>query len=46
MGDADTLTNYGSIFAAATIALIPVLAVFFTCSRYFVQSVTSSGGKE
>ena len=46
MGDADTLVNFGSIFAAATIALIPVLAVFFTCSRYFVQSVTSSGGKE
>jgi len=46
MGDADTLTNYGSIFAAATIALIPVLAVFFACSRYFVQSVANSGGKE
>jgi len=46
MGDADTLTNYGSIFAAATIALIPVLAVFFACSRYFVQSVAASGGKE
>jgi len=46
MGDADTLTNYGSIFAAASIALVPVLAVFFACSRYFVQSVASSGGKE
>ncbi|MCL2204638.1 MAG: carbohydrate ABC transporter permease [Defluviitaleaceae bacterium] len=46
IGDLDTLTNYGAVFAAATIALVPVLAVFFTCSRYFVQSVTASGGKE
>jgi len=46
MGDADTLVNYGAIFAAATIAIIPTLAIFFACSKFFVDSVASSGLKE
>ncbi|MCL2853210.1 MAG: carbohydrate ABC transporter permease [Defluviitaleaceae bacterium] len=40
------VTNFGQIFAAAFMALIPTLAIFFTCSKFFVESVTSSGGKE
>jgi oligogalacturonide transport system permease protein len=40
------VTNYGQVFAAAFMALIPTLAIFFTCSKYFVESVASSGGKE
>jgi oligogalacturonide transport system permease protein len=46
MGDSDTLVNYGAIFAAATIAIIPTLAIFFACSKFFVDSVASSGLKE
>jgi len=46
MGDADTLVNYGAIFAAATIAIIPTLAIFFACSKFFVDSVAQSGLKE
>ena len=46
MGDADTLVNYGAIFAAATMAIIPTLAVFFACSKFFVDSVAQSGLKE
>jgi oligogalacturonide transport system permease protein len=40
------MTNFGQVFAAAFMALIPTLAIFFTCSKFFVQSVASSGGKE
>jgi len=46
MGDADTLVNYGAIFAAATIAILPTLAIFFACSKFFVDSVAQSGLKE
>ena len=40
------VTHFGQIFAAAFMALIPTLVIFFTCSRYFVEGVTQSGGKE
>ena len=40
------VTHFGQIFAAAFMALIPTLAIFFACSKFFVQSVASSGGKE
>jgi oligogalacturonide transport system permease protein len=40
------VTQFGQIFAAAFMALIPTLAIFFACSRYFVEGVTQSGGKE
>jgi len=40
------VTQFGTIFAAAFMALIPTLAIFFACSKFFVESVTSSGGKE
>jgi len=46
MGDGETLVQYGSIFAAATIAIIPTLAIFFACSKFFVDSVAQSGLKE
>ena len=39
-------TQYGAVFAAAFMAMIPTLAIFFACSRYFVESVARSGGKE
>ncbi|MCL2399383.1 MAG: carbohydrate ABC transporter permease [Defluviitaleaceae bacterium] len=40
------VTHYGRIFAAAFMALIPTLAIFFTCSRFFVEGAIASGGKE
>jgi len=40
------VTHFGQMFAAAFMALIPTLAIFFACSRYFVEGVTQSGGKE
>jgi len=40
------VTQFGQVFAAAFMALIPTLAIFFACSRYFVEGVTNSGGKE
>ncbi|MDR2183420.1 MAG: carbohydrate ABC transporter permease [Clostridiales bacterium] len=44
--DFDVLVPFGRVFAAATLALLPTIGIFFACSRYFVESVTSSGGKE
>lgn len=40
------ITQYGAVFAAAFMAMIPTLAIFFTCSKFFVDGVASSGGKE
>ena len=40
------VTYVGELFAAAFMALVPTLVIFFACSRYFVEGVTSSGGKE
>ena len=44
--DGDTMIVYGKIFAAAFMALLPMIAIFFAGSRYFVDGVASSGGKE
>ena len=42
----DEVIHFGRVFAATFMALIPTLVVFFACSRYFVEGVTNSGGKE
>jgi len=44
--DGDTAIVYGKIFAASFMALIPMIALFFAGSRYFVDGVASTGGKE
>ncbi|MCL1996803.1 MAG: carbohydrate ABC transporter permease [Defluviitaleaceae bacterium] len=44
--DPTELVQIGRVLAAATLGLLPTIAIFFACSRYFVQSITSSGGKE
>lgn len=44
--DGDAQIVYGKIFAAATLALAPMIALFFAGSRYFVDGVANSGGKE
>lgn len=40
------VTHFGQIFAAAFMAMIPTLAIFFACSKFFVEGVANSGGKE
>lgn len=44
--DGDSQIVYGKIFAASTIALMPMIAIFFAGSKYFVDGVANSGGKE
>jgi multiple sugar transport system permease protein len=38
-------TDFGGMMAVATISLIPVLIVFFTAQRYFIQGIVISGVK-
>jgi ABC-type glycerol-3-phosphate transport system permease component len=38
-------TQWGLVFAASLIAIIPVIAVFLTFQRYFVQGLTSGAVK-
>ncbi len=37
-------TNYGQIFAASTIALLPVIAIYMMFQKRFVQSGFNEGG--
>ncbi|MNC74486.1 L-arabinose transport system permease protein AraQ [compost metagenome] len=37
--------EYGLIMAASVISIIPVLVVFLTLQKYFVQGIASSGIK-
>lgn len=37
--------NYPNMMAAALIALVPVVIVFFFCQRYFIESLSISGLK-
>jgi multiple sugar transport system permease protein len=39
------LTEWGLVFAATMIALIPVLIVFGVFQRYFVQGISTTGLK-
>jgi oligogalacturonide transport system permease protein len=44
--DGENLVNYGRVFAAAVLGLLPMIALFFAGSRFFVDGVASTGGKE
>lgn len=44
--DGEAMVNYGRVFAAACLGLLPMIALFFSGSRYFVDGVASTGGKE
>ena len=37
------VTNWGAIFAMATLALVPVFAVFIFFQRYLVAGISTSG---
>jgi multiple sugar transport system permease protein len=38
-------SEYGLIMAASVVALIPVLVIFLSLQRYFVQGVANTGLK-
>jgi multiple sugar transport system permease protein len=38
-------SEYGLIMAASVVALVPVLGIFLSLQRYFVQGLASSGLK-
>jgi multiple sugar transport system permease protein len=39
------VTNWGAIFAMATLSLIPVFAIFLFFQRYLVQGISTTGLK-
>lgn len=39
------LTEWGQVFAASTVALIPIVIVFVAFQRYFIQGIASTGMK-
>jgi multiple sugar transport system permease protein len=45
MSDANSVTNWGAIFAMASLSLIPVIAIFIFFQRYLVQGISTTGLK-
>ncbi|MFZ6026682.1 MAG: carbohydrate ABC transporter permease [Chloroflexota bacterium] len=45
MSDGNSVTNWGAIFAMATLSLIPVFAIFIFFQRYLVQGISTTGLK-
>ncbi len=41
--DPSSVTNWGAIFAMATLALVPVFAVFIFFQRYLVEGISTAG---
>jgi len=41
----DNAAEWGMLMAASTLMMLPVIAVFFFCQRYFIQGVTLTGLK-
>jgi len=39
------ITYWGRLLAGSMLATLPIVALFFALQKYFVQSVTSTGGK-
>jgi len=39
------LTEWGQVFAASIVALIPVVLVFIFFQRYFIQGISTTGMK-
>lgn len=44
--DADSVINYGKVFAMSIMALLPSIIIFFFSQRYFIEGIASTGGKE
>ncbi|WP_239625522.1 carbohydrate ABC transporter permease [Paenibacillus sp. H1-7] len=43
--DADSLNNWGGMFAMSTLSLVPVVIVFFLFQKYIVEGISTSGLK-
>ena len=43
---ADEAQEYNITMAAATSAIIPILILFFSCQKYFIEGIATSGMKE
>lgn len=44
--DGEAMVSYGRVFAASCLGLLPMIAIFFMVSRYFIDGVASTGSKE
>lgn len=44
--DGEAMVSYGRVFAASCLGLLPMIAIFFMGSRYFVDGVASTGSTE
>lgn len=45
MSDPNSVTNWGAIFAMATLSLIPVFTIFIFFQRYLIQGISTTGLK-
>jgi len=45
MSDPNAVTNWGAIFAMATLSLVPVFVLFIFFQRYLVQGISTTGLK-
>jgi multiple sugar transport system permease protein len=43
--DADSLSNWGGMFAMSTVSLLPIVIVFFVFQRFIVEGISTSGLK-
>jgi ABC-type sugar transport system, permease component len=43
--DAETISNWGAMFAMSVVSLIPVLVVFFLFQRQIVEGISTTGLK-
>ncbi|MBW5447647.1 ABC transporter permease subunit [Cohnella sp. CFH 77786] len=43
--DADSVNNWGGLFAMSTLSLVPILIVFFTFQKYIVEGISTTGLK-
>lgn len=43
--DAESVVQWGKVMAMATVAVIPVVVLFFAAQRYFVEGIATSGLK-
>jgi multiple sugar transport system permease protein len=45
MSDPNSVTNWGAVFAMATLSLVPVILIFIFFQRYLVQGISTTGLK-
>lgn len=44
--DAESISNWGGMFAMATLSLVPICTIFFIFQKYIVDGISTSGLKE